>query len=124
MGKVSYRDWLTSVCVHRHGMAPQQQDWLPLGEPLPAWVNQGIWSVECSHCGEPVIIDPGETFICPGCLNSYQAHRARPVRWPGHAMMREIETILTKRTRNHRSWQPEETLDFLRAENDLHGIKE
>lgn len=88
---------------------------------LHAWICASDWVVTCDICREQVVIDYGEIYFCPNCLNAGHDGRARVVKFPNDRAA--IEGLLVLRPNpNNRNWLPHETIDDLKKENAEHGI--
>lgn len=118
-----------------------------------AYVNHGRWLVDCPECGSPILLKPeNETAICPVCnpgvmATTFQRRqlrsgaevfdlipdherrqdetaKARPFKVVIPKDWKKIFEMLRKRHVSFMNWLPGETLDDLKAENILHGLKE
>lgn len=90
--------------------------------PLHAWIASSNWVVTCDVCREQIVIDFGEIYFCPNCLNVPHNGKARMVVFPENRD--EIERILLLRPNpSVRTWYPHETVDDLRLQNIEHGDK-
>lgn len=90
---------------------------------LHAWIDKASWIVRCDTCNEQIVIDYGEIYFCPNCLNAAHGGKARPVIFPSPPDRKKIELLLSRRPNPfNRNWLPHETGDQLRAENEAHGI--
>ena len=90
--------------------------------PLHAWIASSDWVVTCDTCREQIVIDFGEIYFCPNCLNAAHGGKARTVIYP--EQREEIERVLVLRPDpNMRTWYPHETIDDLKRQNLEHGDK-
>lgn len=111
-----YRAYVHHLLRMRYGIAP---DWEMCDQPVTAWVNQGNWAANC-ECGGSMIVEPGEPYICPDCVNAAQGGKARPVIWPDEK--KDIEDILVMRPfQKNRNWLKDETVEMLVDENLAHS---
>ena len=109
----------------------------PLPEPIAentsgkiaAWINHGIWLVNCRGCNDALFINWSEPiYMCPICANADNGGKWLRITIPTNRAA--IETELLKRPwggRNpahaiNRNWQPGETVATLKKENTDHGI--
>lgn len=91
--------------------------------PLHAWIGSSDWVITCDVCRETIVINFGEIYFCPQCLNAAHGGKARKVIFP--ADREAIERLLILRPNpDNRNWLPHETVEDLRKENAEHGIKE
>lgn len=91
-------------------------------EPLPAFIAQDRWVVDCP-CGGNRSMVWGETplLMCPACWNGLALGRWRTVRFPLEAA--EIVAALNARPLpRSRNWIPTETVADLLAENEREGL--
>lgn len=91
--------------------------------PIPAFVAQGQWVVDCPDCGRnrSMVWLTEPLYMCPACWNQAIGGDWRRVELP--AEREHIEALLLARTlREARNWLPGETLDDLRAENEALGV--
>lgn len=117
---------------------------LAAGEPVLARVDFGRWITDC-ECGGAEYVDPEEAlFFCLSCGNAAAGGQARPVIFPTAKVREEIEQLLLERPVIEgagldaverafkarpsipglaRSWNPEESVEELRVQNELAGIK-
>ena len=86
-------------------------------EPLTAYVNGGNWIVRCS-CGAGNATDPQWRIAC--CYGCGAIHRT--IAFPPSAALSEGVRLLLDRPVANRNWEPGETVDDLRRENDEHGL--
>jgi hypothetical protein len=118
------REFLKFVAVRRWGIdaAARFSDWRPVGSPIIARIVGSKWAVMCDVCKDAYPSDPddpGETFICPNCLNAREGGLARPVLFP--SQRKTIEAILLLRANPaDRNWT-DETVQELIEENKRHG---
>lgn len=97
-------------------------------EPMVATVNHDIWIAPCG-CGARGLPAPGcVVFVgyplgwCPRCLNAAYGRGWRRVSLPDEMTMAAIAAIVACRPNvEDRNWEPNETLDDLRAQNVEHG---
>jgi len=112
---------------------------LPLGTAdvaLKAEVNYSRWMVMCPECSSAQhACETDRRFLCTECLNGWQNGLWIPVEWPPDDLRAEIEAILLERSSPaNRIWKPgvlrvrhvgwvgpAETLEQLRAENEVQG---
>lgn len=84
-------------------------------------INHGRWIVDCPFCdGAQYASFDHPVRFCTDCLHwTEPAARGAwiPVVWP--ATVAELEAILAERPEENRNWFPRETLEDLRAENEL-----
>ena len=91
--------------------------------PLYAEIDHANWRVVCDTCREAMVINYGELYFCPNCLNAAYGGKARLVMFPNQSDRIRIEELLSKRPNpNNRNWLPYETVENLIKENELHGI--
>lgn len=111
-----YRKYVAHLLKLRYdGVTP---DWDVCNDPVIAWVNQGSWAANC-ECGGSMIVEPGEPYICPDCVNAAQGGKARPVIWPQEKQ--DIEDVLVERPYlKQRNCLIGETLEILVDENLAH----
>lgn len=85
-----------------------------------AVVRQGRWMTACPFCTSWQHASSTEHwFFCAACMNGLVGNLAVPVVWPEEAG--EIEAVLLERPFIvNRNWEPHETVDDLRRENDLY----
>jgi hypothetical protein len=90
---------------------------------VTAQIIRTYWAVQCPACPEAMIVQPGEPFFCPNCLNA--ANQGLPLRVVFPPERAALEAVLLKRpVPQTRNWRPGETVEALRAENAAHGIGE
>jgi hypothetical protein len=93
---------------------------MPQGEDpntvIFARINDGRWIADCPWCPSAIVADPDDPrFFCVHCTTG--AHWVRII-FPDE--LKEIEAILNARSHvKHRSWQPGESIHFLKAESDF-----
>lgn len=106
--------------VHGHGSA--LPDKKTRKAPLRAFVNEGVWKVQCDQCGEgqiAAVTDP--RFLCTNCRNESVGGLWRQVRFPKDR--ETIERLLGRRPLiRSRNWRDPETVADLKAENAAHGV--
>jgi hypothetical protein len=91
--------------------------------PLSALISGSDWIVICDTCRESVVIDYGEVYFCPNCLNAEHGGKAREVVFPKPKDREQIEKLLVRRPNpNNRNWLPHETVKNIQDENEAHGI--
>jgi len=116
---LTYRSWLEGMIAQR--WEPIDVDWeSPEGNSVIAWINYSNWAVNCPECGESFIYEPGELFICPGCVNQYNNFKPCPVVMPSPEDRLEVERLLCRRKNpEHRQWyaQDGETIEQVRQKN-------
>lgn len=111
-----YRAYVHSLLLQRYGIAP---NWELCASPVFAWINQGNWAADC-ECGGSMIVEPGESYICPDCVNAAQGGLARPVIWPDGK--KDIEAVILERPfPRNRNWLVSETLEMLVDQNIERG---
>ena len=88
-------------------------------EPVPAFVNHGNWLVFCPKCHGAEYAFEEEWFFCCSCKNSYMGHKYRRLIFPKDRAA--IEKLLVVRPLLNRNWQPGESLEKLRQENETHA---
>lgn len=116
---MEFRRALMAKSLAKHGlrdMGPAEDV-----EPLEAFVNAGRWSIKCPECGGGEYAWEEGWVMCFSCFNEKLGHRIRPVKFP--AERPEIEEILISRPLSARNWNPGESLDFLREENEEHAAE-
>jgi hypothetical protein len=118
-----YRSFIERECRNRwNSHANWEIDRSAL--PLHAWIASSDWVVTCDICREQIVIDYGEDYFCPNCLNAAHNGKARIVIFPEPKKRAEIERILLLRLNpSVRTWYPHETIDDLKAQNAEHGDK-
>lgn len=94
---------------------PAKSDPYEVYEPIPAYIDAGVWRVRC-ECGEAPHTDPEWRLACCfGCGAIYTN-----VVFPNN--YKAIEDLLVKRrVQLHRNWRQPETLDDLIKEQIAHG---
>lgn len=118
----NYRGFVERLCRERWD-AHTNWELNPSAPPLYAEVNRSYWAVAC-ECREALDIDFGELYFCPNCLNLAYGGKARLVIFPDEKTRREIESVLSLRpVPDTRNWLPGETIQDLKDENALHGVK-
>ena len=116
----NYRGFIERECrmrwqVHANWEVDQETP------PLYAEIDRAAWRVVCDTCREAMVIDYGEIYFCPNCLNAAQGGKARRVIFP--EAKDEIERLLSLRPNpNNRNWLPQEKVEDLKTENITHGI--
>lgn len=92
------------------------------GEPVHAFINHGMWLAFCPHlpCRSALFVSKVDrVFLCTNVECEDQCWHE--VIFPEDHL--KIEAILLERPdRRNRNWNPDETLDDLREENEAHGI--
>jgi len=90
--------------------------------PVIAYIVRSDWIADCGVCKESLVVEPGEPFFCPNCMNALHGGKARIVQWPEQYIRERVESILTARIiPETRNWNPEESVESLLAENLIHG---
>lgn len=96
------------------------------GEPLPAWIQQGVLVVTCPECAgtrdeelHPVWLDDLHLMFCVICGNLATGGRWRRVMLPER--LNEIVALLALRPLEARTWLPGQTVDDLVTENAEHA---
>lgn len=116
-----YRGFVELQCRERW-QAHANWEVNPSAPPLYAEIDKGSWRVMC-ECREAFVIDYGEDYFCPNCLNLAHGGKARKVIFPSHNDRMRIEELLSRRPNpNNRNWLPHETVKDLERENEAHGI--
>lgn len=89
--------------------------------PLLARVDHGRWLVDCDTCksAEAIWYDAPMMF-CRSCRNPSTHGMWRKVALPKER--NDIIAILNLRPTQHQNWSPGDTLEELRADNELHQI--
>lgn len=89
---------------------------------VPVIVNYGRWLVQCPWCPSAQVASREDhRFFCIECANNQSMKWIR-VTWPDTHVA--VERLLGKRhMREIRNWLPHETLEHLRAENELRGVE-
>lgn len=87
-----------------------------LGE-VAARVNHGRWIVDCptEGCVGAELASEVRPFVCISCTAGPYV-----IVWPDERA--EIEALLEPRPTEAQNWEPGETVEFLQAENDEHGV--
>ena len=130
-----YRAFIKRECLGRW-QVPAVWDVDKTAAPLKAFVVASDWVVRC-ECGEQFVVQSGEPYFCPNCLNVAQAHgKARRVAFP--ANRRKIEaTLLLRPFPQNRNWllaghvnpdsggrlRDDQTVADLQVENSVHHIE-
>ncbi len=106
-----YALWQAEVIADR-GIA---RIWTPAA-PVTAYVNHGRWIADCGMCRTPMFVRPEWPLACcPQCGARYAA-----VAFPPD--IAALTTLLCRRPDpENQNWQPPETVDDLRRENEEHG---
>lgn len=93
------------------------------GPEILAYVNHGRVVADCPFCRSAQIVDPDDPrFYCYDCGNAAVEGLYLPVGFPED--LGEIERALGARpSPANRNWLPGETVERLRAENDVHLAK-
>lgn len=87
-------------------------------EPVARWIAR---CPDCAGGASYVWIDGPHIMFCLACCNAGIGRRWRPVVVPAERLA--IERLLSLRPlSSQRAWSPGETLEQLRAENDLLGV--
>lgn len=120
-------DWVAAVLDERE-RGEGRPSVRPAGEcdiEVEAFVNYGRWVVQCPACRSAQVGNPEDPrFFCTGCSNEVVGHRWVAVVYPPVPVRREIERELLRRPIDAvMNWHPGESLDELRAENEIHGVK-
>lgn len=119
----NYRGFIERECRMRWS-AHANWEIDPAAPPLYAEIDRASWRVVCDVCREAVVIDYGEAYFCPSCLNMAHGGRARVVKFPDKKERAAIETLLALRPNpNNRNWLPFETVSDIKNENAAQGIK-
>ena len=87
-------------------------------KPLEARAEYARWIVDCPNCNSAEYVFEDKLFLCSQCLNSDIKGKARKVKMPKDR--KQIEEILGKRAIKNRHWFPNETVEDLENENELH----
>lgn len=120
----NYRGFIERECRMRW-QAHANWQLHPTAPPLAAEIDKANWRVVCDVCREAVVIDYGEDYFCPSCLNATFDGKARRVIFPSMQDRARIEALLSLRPNpNNRNWLPHETVQDIENENALHGIRE
>jgi len=86
--------------------------------PLVAFLNEGMWIVQCPDCrGAEAAFDEC-WFFCCSCKNAVTGHKYRRFVFPPHR--KQIEELLDLRPLPNRNWLPGETLDDIKRDNEEH----
>lgn len=124
--ELTYRELLLRARVNG-GLEPTlPPDGQYSSKSLRAFINHGMWKVQCDVCNTAVAIDLNDlVFYCPGCGVD---NKWRRVKLPADGKRAEIERLLLLREgyRHNaptRNWLPQETLTQLRDENRAHGLE-
>lgn len=111
-------DWTVDAVQGLKGTSSQTPE-----PAVAAYVLRSNWVARCPDCPEVMVVEPGEPFFCPNCLNAANGGRARAVIFP--AERAEIERLLLKRPApENRNWLIGEPVEHLRAENAAHGLED
>jgi len=91
-----------------------------------AFINRGKWKATCPFgCGTTVVVsDSDRRFFCAGpsgCRNWSVNHKMIPVVWPDATTRQVIEDLLNIRPQVFQNWNPDESVDQLRQENEERG---
>lgn len=121
-----YELWLQKIAItsgHPPDCFNGHEDIDDQAPPAIAYVNHGRWVADCpSGCGGAMLLDPELPFMCGECFNAELHGRWRLVDWPANRT--EIESWLELRKLAHTAnWSLGETIEQLREENRIHGIK-
>lgn len=104
---------------HGHQLPPPEQ--VALQAPLPAFVNDGRWLVQCECRSAEFAHRSDHRFFCTGCRNADVGGAWRPVQWPQRAD--EIERLLQVRPeRRAQNWIWGMDLAILERDNINHGV--
>ena len=105
--------------VHRyfpHALSHEQTD----AAVAFASVNYGRWLVRCPWCPSAQHASRADhRFFCVECYNSAVGQRWVKVVWPEEA--RDIESVLLRRPKRYRNWNPGEAVVKLERENAEHS---
>ena len=88
------------------------------GKPLEARIEYARYIVDCPNCNSAEYAFEDKLFFCSQCLNSDIQGKVRKVKMPKDR--KQIEDILGKRPIKNRHWFPNETIEDLEKENELH----
>ncbi len=116
-----YRSFIEKV-ADIYDNVDERPDWeAPQGD-IEALVNHSNWLVRCPNpdCSEVTMVDQGELYWCPNCGSADNDFAPRTVIFPSH--IKTITTLLAKRPRQNRNWEPGETLAQLKRENKERGL--
>ena len=118
----NYRGYIELHCRERwHAHASWEVD--KSAPPLYAEIAHAAWRVICDVCRDAFVIDFGEVYFCPNCLNAAHGGKARVVIFPSPTDREAIEMLLSLRPNPaNRNWLPNETVEDLKLENIEHGI--
>lgn len=120
--ETGYFHWVADLVFERWPGWEGRIDWVAR-DVVFAEINASRWIVHCplAGCNEAIHTAPGLPFFCPECLNMTHGGIAYQVVFP--AEMTDIEQVLSVRPLSKtRNWLPGESLDFLVAENRIHGL--
>jgi hypothetical protein len=111
----------TAEKIHGRPVPVPPSDHIDAGSPLPAFVNDGRWVVQCDVCfGAQLASKADHRFLCVDCLNAHIEGAWRPVLWPTNAG--EIERALEVRPRrNLQNWTTLQTVEELLERNEAHS---
>ena len=117
-----YRSFVARECLERWGSVPNWK--VDKKAPhLPVIVTYSNWAVRCDVCKDAFVIDWGEPYYCPTCLNAEYGGMARVVDYPEDKA--EIERVLLKRNNpNNRNMRQGEMFQDLKDENTAHGLED
>ena len=107
----------------RQGVTVPALDAVAGGAPLPARLNADRWVVVCPDCHDASFVWP-ETplFLCAYCFNRAAGGLWRRVALPNADDLEEIEEVTGFRPLPHqRNWEPGQSVDDLRLENEERG---
>jgi hypothetical protein len=89
--------------------------------PLIARVDHGRWVVDCPCGSSSMVWTDNPLLWCMSCGNADVNHRWRRVSIPGPEIRDQIEELLMVRPKENRIWNPNESIEDLRRENEEHA---
>lgn len=117
-----WRDRLIASHAIRAGARPPAMDDIAARPTAQARINHDRWLAHCPFCAGAELVDPSiGLFYCLSCFNARVGGRFVKVRFP--KAREAIEKLLSVRVNDaNRNWEPWETIDDLRKENEREGV--
>jgi hypothetical protein len=93
------------------------------GKPQPARLNHARWLVDCPFClGAEIVSHIDPVFFCQSCGMADNDGHTAPVKFP--PFREEVDALMRQRPERNCNWEHGETVEYLRRDNDDHGIED